>query len=98
MRDFAGKTAVITGGASGIGRAMGERFLSAGMNVVLADVETSTLAKTVNDLGPLGNVIGVPTDVSSQPAVQALAAQTTRVWREILRRPRPSWAMIRTAC
>ena len=39
MKDFKGKTAVITGGASGIGRAMGELFLAKGMNVVLADIE-----------------------------------------------------------
>ena len=39
MKDFSDKTAVITGGASGIGRAMGALFLDKGMNVVLADIE-----------------------------------------------------------
>ena len=43
MKDFQGKTAVITGGASGIGRAMGELFLSKGMNVVLGDIEQQAL-------------------------------------------------------
>ena len=43
MKDLAGKTAVITGAASGMGRAFAERFATAGMNVVLADVEVPRL-------------------------------------------------------
>ena len=39
MRELAGKVAVVTGGASGIGRAMAARFVDAGMHVVIADVE-----------------------------------------------------------
>ena len=45
MKEFEGKTAVITGGASGIGRAMAELFLSRGMNVVLGDIEQQALDK-----------------------------------------------------
>ena len=39
MQDFVGKTAFITGGASGIGLALGQVFAEAGMNVMLADIE-----------------------------------------------------------
>ena len=39
MQDFNGKTALVTGGASGIGLAMVEAFLDAGMNAVIADIE-----------------------------------------------------------
>ncbi len=46
MQDLAGKVAVITGAASGIGRGMTESFVSAGMRVVLADVEEDVLRKT----------------------------------------------------
>ena len=46
MRDFRGKVAVVTGGASGIGRALGACFAAQGMKVVLADVEKSALDKT----------------------------------------------------
>jgi NAD(P)-dependent dehydrogenase (short-subunit alcohol dehydrogenase family) len=73
MKDFEGKTAVVTGGAAGIGRAMGERFLAAGMNVVLADIEDDKLQATVAELSGAGPCIGVRTDVSSGEQVQALA-------------------------
>ena len=43
-----GRVAVVTGGASGIGRAMGERFAHEGMHVVLADVERAALDATVD--------------------------------------------------
>ncbi|MDX1734578.1 MAG: SDR family NAD(P)-dependent oxidoreductase [Halioglobus sp.] len=73
MKEFAGKTAVITGGASGIGRAMAELFLAKGMNVVIGDIEQSALDKTVAELGGRGSCIGVKTDVSRAEDVQALA-------------------------
>jgi len=68
-----GRVAVVTGGASGIGRAMGERFARAGMRVVLADVEQPALDATVADLRTHGlDVLGVVTDVSDFAAVEAL--------------------------
>jgi NAD(P)-dependent dehydrogenase (short-subunit alcohol dehydrogenase family) len=74
MKDFENKTAVVTGGASGIGRAMGELFLSKGMNVVLADIEHKVLDATVSTLAADGGkCIGVVTDVSKADSVQALA-------------------------
>ena len=47
MRDLAGKTAFVTGGAGGIGLALGGAFAEAGMNVMLADVETEALTAAV---------------------------------------------------
>ena len=74
MKDFDGKTAVITGGAHGIGRAMGELFMSKGMNVVLADIEQQVLDTTVAELKASGgHCIGVITDVSKAEDVQRLA-------------------------
>ncbi len=68
-----GRVAVITGGAGGIGRAMGERFAHEGMKVVLADVQAEPLARTVEELRADGlEVIGVPTDVTSYESVEAL--------------------------
>ena len=54
MQEFRDRVAVVTGGASGIGRAMAERFAAAGMRLVLADVEESTLGATVAALEALG--------------------------------------------
>jgi NAD(P)-dependent dehydrogenase (short-subunit alcohol dehydrogenase family) len=73
VQEIEGKVAVVTGGAGGIGRAMGEVFGRAGMKVVLADVQPEALAKTVADLVGDGlDVVGVPTDVSTYDSVCAL--------------------------
>jgi NAD(P)-dependent dehydrogenase (short-subunit alcohol dehydrogenase family) len=75
MRAFAGKVAVVTGAASGIGRAMAERFARAGMAVALSDIEVGPLEAAVGELSAAGHrVIGVRTDVSDAASVDALAA------------------------
>jgi NAD(P)-dependent dehydrogenase (short-subunit alcohol dehydrogenase family) len=77
MKNFQGKVAVITGGASGLGRAMAERFAREGMSIVLADVEPNALAKTEAEMKAAGTkVIGVRTDVSKAAEVEALAQKT----------------------
>jgi NAD(P)-dependent dehydrogenase (short-subunit alcohol dehydrogenase family) len=74
---LAGKVAVVTGAASGIGRAMAERFAGEGMRVVLADVERPVLQHTADELTAAGfDVLAVPTDVSLDADVDALAAAT----------------------
>ena len=74
MESLQGKTAVVTGGASGMGKAFAERFARAGMNVVIADVEVPPLEAAVAELSAHGTtVIGVRTDVSDPESVQALA-------------------------
>jgi NAD(P)-dependent dehydrogenase (short-subunit alcohol dehydrogenase family) len=73
IEHVAGKVAVVTGGASGIGRAMGERFARDGMAVVMADVEQPALDATVADLRAEGlDVTGVVTDVADYGSVEAL--------------------------
>ncbi len=47
MKDFAGRVAVVTGGAGGVGQALGERFAAEGMQVVLADVFPDPLDEAV---------------------------------------------------
>src|SRR3981189_1642330 len=54
MRELAGKTAFVTGGASGIGLALGRAFAQAGMKVMLADVEADALAAAVESLRDVG--------------------------------------------
>lgn len=77
MRTFTGRTAVVTGGASGIGYAMADRFAAEGMDVVIADIEQTALDAAVASLARPGiEVLGVPTDVSELDSVQALADAT----------------------
>jgi len=76
MQDFRNKVAVVTGGASGIGRALVRALLEQGMKVVVADVEESALKQAVEELAAGGGeVSGVVTDVSSFDSVKVLADQ-----------------------
>jgi NAD(P)-dependent dehydrogenase (short-subunit alcohol dehydrogenase family) len=73
MRDIAGKIAFITGGASGIGLAMGRAFAEAGMKVMLADIEAEPLARAVDSLRGIGDVRGVVCDVTDASSVDRAA-------------------------
>lgn len=74
MEQLTGKVAVVTGGASGIGRALVDRFAAAGMKVVLADVEAEALAKAEAEVQSTGaEAMAVLTDVSDRASVDALA-------------------------
>ena len=74
MRDFEGKVAVITGGASGIGFGMAEHFAAAGMTVVLADVNEDALPDAASRLAERGaSALGVPVDVADPGQVDDLA-------------------------
>ena len=71
MKDLNGKVAVITGGASGLGKAFAEKFGSAGMKLALADVEVPVLEETVANLRSTGiDAIGIPCDVSDAQSVK----------------------------
>jgi NAD(P)-dependent dehydrogenase (short-subunit alcohol dehydrogenase family) len=77
MKEFRDKVAVITGAASGIGRALADRCVQEGMKTVLADVDGETLTKTEASLKASGaTVLAVRTDVSQAGDVEALARKT----------------------
>lgn len=74
MKEFREKVAVVTGAASGIGRALAQRFAQAGMKVVLADVETAALEQAAHEIAAAGTaVLAVRTDISKAAEVERLA-------------------------
>jgi NAD(P)-dependent dehydrogenase (short-subunit alcohol dehydrogenase family) len=74
MRELGGKTAFVTGGASGIGLALGRAFVRAGMKVMLADIEPDALAAAVESLRDVGpDVRGVTCDVADPASVERAA-------------------------
>jgi NAD(P)-dependent dehydrogenase (short-subunit alcohol dehydrogenase family) len=76
MREFGGRTAFITGAASGIGLALARTFLDRGMNVMMADVEDAALAVAAHGLSNHGDrVAHVRCDVGIAEEIQAAAAR-----------------------
>lgn len=76
MKEFKGKVAVVTGAASGIGRALAAKSAQEGMKVVLADVEEPALKQAEGELKASGaQVLAVRTDVSQATEVETLARQ-----------------------
>lgn len=71
-QDLNGKVAVVTGGASGIGRGIATRLRDAGATVVISDIDAGLLATVAAELG----VTGIPADVSKAEDVQRLADVT----------------------
>ena len=77
MQSLEDKVAVVTGGAGGLGRAMGERFAREGMRVMLADVQAEPLERAVAECQEAGlAIIGHQTDVTDFASVQALRDAT----------------------
>ncbi len=84
MRELQGKTAVVTGGASGIGLALGRAFAAAGMKVMLADIEAAPLAEAVRGLAATGaSTKGVVCDVADRVAVERAAAETIAAFGKV---------------
>jgi len=84
MKALQGKVAVITGAASGIGRAIAERCVSEGMKVVLADVDDANLTKAETELKTRGGtVLGVRTDVSKRSDVELLARRAVDAFGQV---------------
>jgi NAD(P)-dependent dehydrogenase (short-subunit alcohol dehydrogenase family) len=81
MQSFHGKVAVVTGAASGIGRAIARRSAQEGMKVVLADINPHDLAGVEKEVRASGvEVLSVQTDVSQRADVEALAQRTVETF------------------
>lgn len=84
MQDFQGKTAVITGGASGMGFAFAKKFADARMNVVLADIEESALGKAVSYFEERQQpVLGVVTDTMRRDSINQLFEQSVAEFSKV---------------
>ena len=86
MQEFRGKTAVVTGAGSGIGRALCLGFAAEGMNVAMADVDADTLgeaAATVSTGSPSVEVMTCICDVSDRKAVDGLADSVFDRWGQV---------------
>ena len=84
MRNFEGKTAVVTGAASGIGKALAEKFAQEKMQVVLADIEEEALEKTVDNLRQYQHrVIGIKTDVLIEESIDELFSKAKEEYGNI---------------
>ena len=74
MQELAGKTAFVTGGASGIGLALGRAFARCGMKVMLADIETEALQAAVKSLREISpDISGTVCDVADAESVERAA-------------------------
>jgi NAD(P)-dependent dehydrogenase (short-subunit alcohol dehydrogenase family) len=81
---LAGRTAVVTGAASGIGRALAGRCAAAGMRIVLADVEAAPLEEAARALEKQGaEALAVVTDVSRAEQVEALAQRAEEAFGDV---------------
>ena len=84
MKNFEGKTAVITGAASGIGKSLAKKFAKENMQVVLADIEEDALEKTVENLRHYQHrVIGIKTDVLVEDSIKELFAKAKEEYGNI---------------
>lgn len=78
MWNLEGRTAIVTGAAHGIGVATARLMLSAGLNVVLADVDAAAVEVATESVAATGRAIAVTADVSDADAVASLVERTKR--------------------
>jgi len=83
VKEFRGRTAFITGGASGIGLGMAKALLDRGMNVVVADLLESHLEEARNVLSGTNRVHCMKLDVSDRAAMKEAAAETNRIFGNV---------------
>ena len=84
MQDLAGKTAFITGGASGLGLAMAHSFCAAGMRVAIADIEQAALEKAEAELRPSNaEVLALQLDVTDRAAMAQAADRTEQAFGKV---------------
>lgn len=78
MKDLKGKNILITGGAAGIGKIMSRIMLEKGGKVILWDIDSVKIDKTISELSPLGNIFGYKVDVSDTEQIKAVSKKVKK--------------------
>ena len=73
-----GRRTVVTGGASGIGRAIAAAYLREGAIVVIADIDSAAVDRTVVELSSAGSISGIGCDVTKSAETQALETEVVQ--------------------
>ena len=81
--DLNGKTAIVTGAASGLGRAIATRFVAAGCKVAIADLNLAAAEATAKELSVKGETMAIAMDVTNEKAVNDGVAQVAAKWGRI---------------
>jgi len=81
--DLKGKTAIVTGAASGLGRAIATRFVEAGAKVAIADLNLVAAEATARALSTSGQTMAVAMDVTNEDEVNAGIAKVEAAWKHI---------------
>ena len=83
MKDLKGKTVLITGGGSGIGKLMGKLVLEKGSNLIIFDINAENLKTTISEFSKLGKISGYQVDVSNPEEVAKTASLVKKEQLEV---------------
>ncbi|HEY9596900.1 MAG TPA: glucose 1-dehydrogenase [Cyanophyceae cyanobacterium] len=80
---LAGKVAIVTGGGQGIGKAIAQRFLTEGLKVVIAEIDSEAGQETAREFSQSGDIRFIQTDVSDEASVSNLIREIDTDWGAI---------------